>query len=61
MELGDPPLYAEVNRVIREMDLTHLQYLGPFVQALGDISCWGEKNKLAEDKIKTGIMNGGAD
>lgn len=34
MELGSPPLYAEVNRVAREMDRTRLSDLGPFIFAL---------------------------
>lgn len=30
MELGVPPLYAELNRVTRDMDLSQLYILGPF-------------------------------
>ena len=29
MELGTPPLYAELNRVAREMDMSQLTNLGP--------------------------------
>ena len=31
MELGDPPLYAELNRVCRFMDKRQLANLGPFI------------------------------
>ena len=61
LEFGNPPLYAEVNRVMREMDFTQLELLGPFIQALGDVTCWGEMNKCTEDKIKTGFICEGTD
>jgi len=38
MELGTPQLYAEVNRVARDMDFTQLKELGPFIRALGEIT-----------------------
>ena len=38
MELGTPPLYAEVNRVVREMDMKLLQDFGPFLKVLSDVS-----------------------
>ena len=38
MELGDPPLYAELNRVARDMDLTQLKNLGPIQKTLGLIT-----------------------
>lgn len=56
MELGTPPLYAEINRVSRDMDLSQLEFLGPFIQALGFISSNGELHKYDDDKIKTGKM-----
>ena len=31
MEIGSPPLYAEMNRVARDMDTTHLKTLGPIL------------------------------
>ena len=34
MEFGSPPIYSELNRVAREMDLTQLETLGPFAWAL---------------------------
>lgn len=34
MEFGNPPLYAELNRVCRQMDRTQLHTLGPFAYAL---------------------------
>lgn len=51
MELGSPPLYAEVNRVCRDMDTSLLKELGPFVKALGEICSWGESAKGADDKV----------
>lgn len=37
MELGSPPLYAEINRVTRTMDTSQLRALGPFAQAFSQI------------------------
>ena len=34
MELGSPNLYAEVNRVTREMDMTEIEHLGPYICVL---------------------------
>ena len=56
MELGSPALYAEANRVAREMDFTLLKELGPFLQALFRITHWGEYKKNTDDKIETGEM-----
>ena len=54
MELGDPPLYAEVNRVTRDMDTCLLEFLGPYINVLYFVLSWGETNKAKDDKIKTG-------
>lgn len=43
LELGVPPLYAEINRVARTGDTTQLLTLGPFIKALGKISEFGDK------------------
>ena len=56
MELGTPQLYAEVNRVARFMDLTHLREFGPFIKALGVISLRAQYFKNQGDQIKTGEM-----
>lgn len=45
MEFGSPPLYAEANRVAREMDLSFLKELGPFLKPLSVVAANGEKNK----------------
>lgn len=45
MELGIPPLYAEVNRVEREMDKNYLEQLGPYVRALREVIQFSEFNK----------------
>ena len=45
MELGIPQLYAEANRVARDVDKTYLKELGPFLKALGEITFWSEDNK----------------
>lgn len=42
MELGNPPLYSEANRVARDMDLRYLKELGPFMRALKIISTSAE-------------------
>lgn len=34
MELGNPQLYAEINRVQRDMDLSLLKELSPIIRAL---------------------------
>ena len=34
MELGSPPLYSELNKVCRMMDLKNLDTLGPFARCL---------------------------
>ena len=45
MELGTPPLYAEVNRVARDMDFSLLKELGPFLKTLMMITCAAELGK----------------
>ena len=54
MELGTPPLYSESNRVARDMDLSLLKELGPFLKVLSRITYFSEHMKEPEDKIKTG-------
>ena len=56
MELGSPPLYYEINRVCRAMDISQLQYLGPYIKALGLVTLLSEQNRQNDDKIKTGKM-----
>lgn len=59
MELGSPPLYAEANRVSRDMDLTQLKHLGPYVRALNGCVQNAEFSKNPDDRVATGQMNGG--
>ena len=54
LEAGRPPLYVELNRVLREMDLKYLNQLGPIEQALFEISQWVENNKQSDARIPTG-------
>lgn len=54
MELGMPQLYSEVNRVAREMDLTYLKELGPFLQALSCIASRSEEFKDEGDMVMPG-------
>ena len=54
MELGSPPLYAELNRVARDMDLTQLRNLGPILRALTLITLFAESHRDASDKIMPG-------
>ena len=56
LELGNPPLYAEANRVSRDMDLTYLRDLGPYLRTIGAITGGAERNREQVDKIKTGEM-----
>ena len=56
MELGDPPIYAILNRVAREMDIRYLKELGPFSMALGIIALRAEHFKNATDLMVTGEM-----
>ena len=56
MELGSPPLYSEINRVERDMDLSYLQELGPFIKALSQITQYAEGNKGKNDKIAPGTV-----
>ena len=49
LELGSPPLYAEANRVARDMDLTYLKELGPYVKALGAITFFSEIYKKEKE------------
>ena len=55
MELGTPPLYAEANRVSREVDKRYLKELGPYIKALSEISFVSERNKVDSDKLQTGL------
>ena len=54
MEIGIPPLYAEVNRVTRDMEMSQMEHLGPYINVLFYVLNWGDDNKADDDKIKTG-------
>ena len=60
MELGTPPLYSVANRVSRDMDLTFLKELGPFLKVLSLITKNAEKEKDNDDKIMRGESIKGA-
>jgi len=51
MELGNPPLYAEANRVSRDNDYTWLKGIGPFLKAVSKITELAEGRKEQSDKI----------
>ena len=55
MELGSPQLYADANRAARDMDLTFLRELGPFINALGYITLASEDKKKLTDKVTPGM------
>lgn len=62
MELGYPPLYAEVNRVSRELDFTYLKELGPYAMALYFVTMWGNFEREGNESIvKTGKSIGGVE
>lgn len=43
MEIGNPQLFAELNRVSRDLDITYLEALGPFSHALWLVTWKAEK------------------
>ena len=45
MELGTPSLYADANRVARELDQSYVKELGPYLRVLGKITLASERNK----------------
>ena len=55
MELGSPPLYSEVNRVARDMDLAYLNELGPFLQVFNEITIWSEDWKETSVPVTPGV------
>ena len=62
MELGEPPLYAIINQVVRDMDRAYLETLGPFIACLNKITEWSEMKKDDEDRIIPGNqLHGGVD
>lgn len=54
MEIGTPQLYAEVNRVARDMDLTYLKELGPYLKALFEVTYFAEMRRKDGDKVPHG-------
>ena len=42
MELGQPPLYYEINRITRARDNKFLLTLGPYIRALGIVTACSE-------------------
>lgn len=54
MEFGDPPLYAELNRVSRDMDMNYLKQLGPYSRTMDYITWNAEHKRDPKDKIYTG-------
>ena len=54
MELGSPPLYAELNRVSRMLDYSQLEQLGPLHKAFSEIA-EAENAKEEDEKITTGF------
>ena len=61
MEWGQPPLYAEVNRVTRELDMSEIENLGPFINILFWVLNAGEDKRSETDKIPSGKMRGGVE
>ena len=53
LEFGTPPLYAELNRVCRQMDTTQLRNLGPIAKVLAVITNSAERDREG-DKIENG-------
>ena len=59
MELGSPQLYADANRAARDMELTYLSELGPYLKALAQITRRSENFKNQVDKVTSGKELGG--
>ena len=49
MEFGDPPLFAELNRISRERDYSQLKNLGPIAKVLSAINFGAEHGKDKDD------------
>ena len=54
MEFGAPPLYAELNRVARVMDVSQILNLGPYARALSVITLDAERGRKSGDKMTPG-------
>ena len=61
MEMGNPPLYAALNKVSRTMDEDLLLALGPMARALGKILINAEHYRKENDQIEPGFKDGGCD
>ena len=59
MDIGSPPLYAEINRAARDMDKSYLSELGPLHRALVVVIALAEKYKSEGDKMTPGKDLGG--
>lgn len=57
LEMGEPPLYATVNKVCRSMDRTCLRMLGPYIRALGEVVVSAEKYKVTKIPSGSSIPN----
>ena len=55
MEFGDPPLYSDINRIIRTKDANELETLGPIVKCISQVVLAGDASKKKEDQVKTGV------
>ena len=60
MEFGQPPLYAEANRVARDFDLNYIKELGPFLRCLFLVTNQTVFHFKKEDQILQGSVIGGA-
>lgn len=54
MQIGDPPLYAEINKACRNLDTKYLDSLGPFIRVLEKVMLWSERNRI--DTPQTGEL-----
>ena len=51
MEFGDPPLYAELNRAARDLDMSLIDSLGPMAKVMSEITYAAENFREKDDKI----------
>lgn len=56
LELGSPPLYSIINKIIRDSDLKNLTMLGPYIKSLGVVTFYAERKRYQSDQIKSGYF-----
>lgn len=58
IDFGTQPIYAEVNRAIKDMEVAYVMELGPYLKALSAICDKAELNKSQTERIPIGFEVG---